>query len=426
MIRRSTKIQLILFVILSLLGVSYVGYNYVGLGATLFGPGGCTVSADFPDSGGIFTNAEVTYRGVTVGKVGELHLVDYTGPDGNPVRGVRVDLRLSNCSKSKVPMSSQAYVSDRSAVGEQYVNLEAGSAGPYLTKGAVLPKPGQVPIATQVLLKNLDDLVSHIDSGNLNTLIDELGTAFNGRGPDLQQLLDSGNQLLASAQQALPETLKLIDNSQTVLKTQLDSGSAIKSWAHSLNLLTAQLKSSDPDLRSLLYNGPDQLAAVRGFIDSNRSDLDLLFANLVSLDPIFRDHLQGIDTILLLYPAAVAGGFTVAPGDGTAHFGFVLNANDPNACTAGYGGTKTRQASDTGPAEVNTNAQCTNPRGSTSDVRGAQNVPGGDPITTGGAGTVYPRSVPSAGTSVTIGGSSGGSRVLADNSWLPLLTSGLG
>jgi len=36
-------------------------------------------------------------------------------------------------------------------------------------------------------------------------------------------------------------------------------------------------------------------------------------------------HRDGIEEILEVYPLAVAGGYTVAPGDGTAHFGLVLN-----------------------------------------------------------------------------------------------------
>src|SRR6478672_5760456 len=112
MIRRSTKIQLLAFLVLSLLGISYVGFNYVGLGAALFGERGCTVSADFPDSGGIFSNAEVTYRGVTVGKVGTLHLQDYPGSDGTAVHGVRVDLLLNSCRHPAIPTNAQAYVSD--------------------------------------------------------------------------------------------------------------------------------------------------------------------------------------------------------------------------------------------------------------------------------------------------------------------------
>jgi phospholipid/cholesterol/gamma-HCH transport system substrate-binding protein len=427
-IRRSTKIQLLAFLVLSLLGISYVGFNYVGLGATLFGPSGCTVSADFPDSGGIFSNAEVTYRGVTVGKVGTLHLRDYPNPDGAVVHGVRVDLLLNSCRKPAIPLNAQAYVSDRSAVGEQYVNLEPTSGqGPYLSQGAVLPTPGRVPIATQVLLQNLDNLVSHVDSAKLNTVVSELGRAFDGRGPALQALLDSGDQLLAKAQQYLPETLKLIDNGQTVLKTQLDSGSAIRSWAHNLNLLTTQLKQSDPDLNQLLSNAPDELATVRQFVAGNSTDLNLLLANLTSINQVMVSHLDGIEAILLIYPSAVAGGYTVTPGDGTAHFGLVLNVDDPPSCQAGYGGTAKRRPSETGPAKVNTSAQCTLPLSSTTDIRGAQHAPGGDPVTTGGAGTVYPRAVPQGGSArtVQIGGSMAGAGLLADNSWLALLTNGL-
>ncbi|MBV9821012.1 MAG: MCE family protein [Actinobacteria bacterium] len=425
MIRRSTKIQLLLFVVLSLLGMSYVGFSYVGLGASLFGPAGCTVSVNFPDSGGIFTGAEVTYRGVTVGRVGQLHLLDYANPDGRQVRGVRVDLALRSCTKPAIPADARAAVSDRSAVGEQYVNLEpSGTAGPYLRDGAVLARPGTVPIATQVLLQNLDDLVSHIDSAKLNVVITELGNAFDGRGPDLQALLDSGDQLLARARQALPETLKLIDNGQTVLKTQLASGSAIKDWARNLNLLTGQLKASDGDLRTLLDDGPGELDTVRQFLAGNRSDLDLLLANLTSVNQIMVSRLDGIRTILVIYPAAVAGGYTVTPGDGTAHFGLVLNVDDPPSCRSGYQGTRIRKPSETGPSTVNTSARCAEPRGSATSVRGAQNAPGGDPVTTGGGSTVFPRAVPGPAT-VQLGGSMAGAGVLADNSWLPLLTGGL-
>jgi phospholipid/cholesterol/gamma-HCH transport system substrate-binding protein len=332
-------------------------------------------------------------------------------------------------------MDSQAYVSDRSAVGEQYVDIEpSGTAGPFLTKGAVLTKPGKVPVATQVLLQNLDQLVSHIDTAKLNTLVTELGTAFNGRGPDLQALLDSGDRLLARAQQALPETLKLIDNSQTVLKTQLNSGSAIKDWAHNLALIAAQLRSSDPDLNALLSAGPGELDAVRQFLSGNRDDLSLLLSNLTSVNGVLVARLRGLETILLIYPGAIAGGFTVTPGDGTAHFGLVINNDDPPPCIAGYQGTVKRQPSDTGSTAVNTGARCALPRGSKSTVRGAQNAPGGDPISTTGAAAAYPRVTPRSASpgptgasvsSMTIGGTGGPSAVLADNSWLPLLTGGL-
>ena len=72
MIRRSVKIQLVAFALISVLGIVYVGTNYIGL--HLLGGGPFTVHMYLPESGGIFTNAEVTERGVTVGRVGGMRV----------------------------------------------------------------------------------------------------------------------------------------------------------------------------------------------------------------------------------------------------------------------------------------------------------------------------------------------------------------
>ena len=98
-------------------------------------------------------------------------------------------------------------------------------------------------------------------------------------------------------------------------------------------------------------------------------------ANLITIGQVTTARVDGIQQLLVTYPDVVAGGYTVVPGDGTAHFGLAL-AHDPPVCTQGYGGTARRQPQDTGPAKVNTSARCTAPRGSTTSVRGAQNAPG--------------------------------------------------
>jgi phospholipid/cholesterol/gamma-HCH transport system substrate-binding protein len=129
MITRATKIQLAVFVLISLLGVSYVSARYVGLTDKVTGST-YLVSADFAESGGIFTNAEVTYRGVTVGRVDRLELKS---------DGVRVHLRLDD--GTQIPADTAAVVANRSAVGEQYVDLQPKRAGaPYLAAGGVIPR----------------------------------------------------------------------------------------------------------------------------------------------------------------------------------------------------------------------------------------------------------------------------------------------
>jgi phospholipid/cholesterol/gamma-HCH transport system substrate-binding protein len=426
MLMRRVKIQLIAFVVIAILGISYVGGKYAGLG-TLFSSGGCTVSADFTDSGGIFTGAEVTYRGVTVGKVGQLHLID---------KGVRADLHLTKgCNQVKIAASASATVSDRSAVGEQYVNLiPPNSNPPYLEKGAVIPMSRTtIPVPTQVLLTNLDLLASSVNTANLTTVLGETTKALNDKGTDLKNLLDAGNELLNSAIANLEPTIKLIQESGSVLQTQLDLNAPLQSWAKSLDELTATLKSSDPDLRRLLTNGPGDFDVIQSFVKANSGDIGVLLSNLDTTGQVVTAHLAGVEEVLELYPAIVAGGATVArnctTGGGLcAQFGLVTNVNDPPDCESGYGGTVKRDPSNATPEAPNASAQCTN--GGASDIRGAQNVPGGDPVDTSGSSIVVPRAITAntvkVGDKLDVGtGSDGKSSLLGDNSWLTLLTDGL-
>lgn len=435
MITRTVRIQLLAFVVIALLGVTYVGASYAGIGSSLFQTSACTIKADFPDSGGIFTGAEVTYNGVTVGRVGELTLL----PDG-----VQVALEVEDCRDPQIPVDTVAAVSNRSAVGEQYVDLRPQKdGGPYLDDGAVLPMDKNVlPVPTQVLLTNLDQLVTSVDTDDLSTVVTELGQAFNGRGPALQALLDQGSKLQQAATENLDATIALINQSGPVLQTQLDVGNNFASWAKSLNLLTDTLRTSDGDLRGLLDDGPSDLQIISTFVRSNSDDLGVLLANLVTLNGVVVPKLDSIRAILYIYPLAVAGGLTVLPGDGTAHFGLVLNLGDPPDCTAGYEGTDKRYPSDTSPATTNTSARCTSSPSTGINVRGAQNAPGGDPVYTGDSGRyVYPKVDAAAqkaagiqtipGTTlpgVAVGGGTSGSSspaaagVLGDKSWLSLLT----
>jgi ABC-type transporter Mla subunit MlaD len=84
MIARETKLKLLAFAAVAVLGMSYLGFNYVGLDRLILGSG-YDVAADFENSGGIFVNAEVTYRGTAVGRVTDMQLVD---------DGVRVTLTI--------------------------------------------------------------------------------------------------------------------------------------------------------------------------------------------------------------------------------------------------------------------------------------------------------------------------------------------
>jgi phospholipid/cholesterol/gamma-HCH transport system substrate-binding protein len=423
MLRRTVKIQLVIFVIITLLGVSYVSAEYVGIFRGL-GSNACTVSAEFPDSGGIFTNAEVTYRGVTVGRVGQLHLIN---------NGVKVDLNLNDCNKPAIPVDSSAIVADRSVIGEQYVNLVPTSAkGPFMRGGEVITEAHTaIPTSAQQLLTDMDSFINSVDLPALRTTISELGQALSNRGQDLGNLLDASNELLTSAQDNLPNTISLINASATVLQTQLDEKPALQSFTHNLNLLSQQLKSSDPDIRNLLDQGPADLQVVSSFVKNNRTDLGAVIANLATTGETILRHIDGLTEILELYPALAAGGQTSLGTDGVVRLGFILQVqNDPPDCGdpkkggEGYSGTDRRQPSDTAPKAPNVAAHCTAPPSSGTNVRGSANVPGGDPISVSGGGVAYPRATTQ--NTVRVGDDSGPAAILGDRSWITILTTALG
>jgi phospholipid/cholesterol/gamma-HCH transport system substrate-binding protein len=285
-----------------------------------------------------------------------------------------------------------------------------------------------VPLSTTDMVLGLDRLVNSVGKDDLGVTVDELGKAFAGTGPNLGRLVDSGNTLVESASEALPETIALIEDSRKVLKTQADQGSSIKSFARDLASLSAQLKSSDGDLRKLIGNARPAAQELNSLLKSAGPQLSVLLANLISGGQVTLARLPGVEQALVTFPLMVAGSYTVVPGDGTTHFGLVLNADDPPACTQGYG-TARRDPADTSTREANTGARCTLPRGSQSSVRGAQNAPGASTSGGGANQTAYVTPYdPETGTTtgpdgnnVEIGSTGGQQAVFGKESWQWLL-----
>ncbi|MGI5193824.1 MCE family protein [Streptomyces sp. CA-288835] len=420
MITRTVKAQLLAFATVTAVGVSYVGAQYTGLVDELLDRG-YTVRADFAESGGIFPGAEVTYRGVPVGRVGALRL---TGSEG-----VSVSLDIEG-DGPRIPADTLAVVANRSAVGEQYVDLQPRtSGGPYLLEGSSIPREStRVPLPTTDMVLSLDRLVTSVGKGDLRVTVDELGKAFAGTGPSLSRLVDSGNALVESASDSLPQTISLIEDSRKVLKTQADQGSSIKSFSRDLAALTAELKSSDGDLRKLIGNSAPAAQEVNSLLRSTGPDLRVLLANLISGGQVTVARLPGVEQALVTFPVVVEGSYTVIPGDGTTHFGLVLNADDPPACTEGYG-TGRRDPADTSTRPANTEARCTAPRGGDTSVRGAQNAPGASSRAGGGDQVAYvapydPETGTATGpdgTPVEIGSTGGQQTVFGKESWQWLL-----
>ncbi len=325
--RRGIKARLIAFVVLSALGILYVGGSYLGFVDKALGRG-YTVHVVLPASGGLFEGSEVTYRGVKIGKVAKM---DVRGD------GLRVDVALEE--GSRVPADSPVFVHNLSVVGEQYISFEPGSKkGPMLQDGdTVRGTKDSLPLGEDVLLQDLDRFVSSLDSGELNTVVTELGTMFRGNANPLRSMVDSTQAFVEEAAANESATISLLDDAKTVLQTQQDNSTNIRAFANDLADVTDTLADSDADLRRVLDRAAPAADELTTLMTSLRKTLPPLLLHLVNITEVLDARLPALEQLLVTFPRLIsAGPSALTPGD--QKFGRVhLNmTQDPPACTEGY------------------------------------------------------------------------------------------
>ncbi|MEV6783975.1 MlaD family protein [Streptomyces sp. NPDC051098] len=372
MLTTATRLKNVAFLVVAVLVLGFVGIRYADLGRYAGLEDRYTVRVRLPHTGGLFTHSDVTYRGVSVGRVGPIELRE---------DGVEAELRIKE-SAPPIPADLEAVVAGLSAVGEQYIDLRPRSnTGPYLRDGAVVAqRDTRVPAPVTDVLTSVDALASSIDPESLRIVVDEFGAALSGRGDDLQVLLDSGDDFVRAADRALPITTRLMIDSETVLRTQTEQGQALKSFATGAKELAGQLKGSDADLRRLIAVAPDAAGQISGLLRDLDPALGVVVANLLTTSQVAVTRQRGIEELLVQLPAVAAAGSTAITAQG-ARFGMAVTFFEPLPCTAGYGGTTYRNGLDTAPAAaLNTRARCTSPPGSGVNVRGSANAPGGGPV----------------------------------------------
>ncbi|WP_216892965.1 MCE family protein [Nocardia alni] len=334
------------------------------------GIGRYTVSVRLHDGGGLYSNADVSYRGVTIGKVTALVTTE---------SGARATLSLK--SSAKVPADLDAAVRSMSAVGEQYIDLVPRRAGgPYLSDGAVISADRtSTPADIGRILDRIEASLQSIGPGNLRTALDESFTAVNGLGPQLRELVEALHQLAHAAAQVGGPASTLIDQLGPLLDTQTVTGDAIRQWASSLASLTGQLRSSDSDLRGVIGQAGPAADQVTALFDRVRPTLPLLLTNLVTVEQVAAVYNPSLEQILVLYPPLIAATQSAGlpnvddPGQNTF---FANELNDPPPCIQGFlPPDQRRSPTATDVPATPPNLYCKVASNDPRAVRGARNLP---------------------------------------------------
>lgn len=370
MIDRLAKIQLSIFAVITVITLSVMAIFYLRLPAT-FGIGTYGVSADFVAGGGLYKNANVTYRGVAVGRVESVGL--------NP-NGVTAHMRLN--SGTAIPSNVTATVRSVSAIGEQYIDLvpPENPSSTKLRNGFRIQRQNtRIGQDVADLLRQAETLLGSLGDTRLRELLHEAFIATNGAGPELARLIESARLLVDEANANYPQVSQLIDQAGPFLQAQIRAGGDIKSLADGLARFTWQLRAADPRLRDTLADAPDAIDEANTAFSGIRPSFPALAASLANLGRVGVIYHKSIEQLLVVFPALFAAIITSAggvPQDEGAKLDFKIDLHDPPPCMTGFlPPPLVRSPADESVREIPRDMYCKTAQNDPSAVRGARNYP---------------------------------------------------
>jgi phospholipid/cholesterol/gamma-HCH transport system substrate-binding protein len=362
---RFIKWQLVIFSILTIIALVALGWYYLRL-PSVAGIGQYELTVELPRSGGLYSTANVTYRGTTIGKVTDVEPTE---------RGARATISIG--SQYKIPADASANVHSVSAIGEQYLDLVSeGNPGQYLREGQTITK-SKVPSEVGPALDATNNSLAVLPKEKINSLLTETSLAVGGLGPALQRLVDSTTNIAQDFKGNLPQVNDIIANSAPILDSQVQSGDAIGQWSRNLNVLAAQSAEQDQALRSGLQQAAPTADQLSGFFSDVRESLPQTLANLAVVIDLLKRNNKGLEQLLVAFPQAGAVAQMGTINDGSALLPLALSINQPPPCFTGFlPAADWRSPSDLSARELPDGLYCKIPQDFQANVvRGARNYP---------------------------------------------------
>jgi phospholipid/cholesterol/gamma-HCH transport system substrate-binding protein len=314
-VKRSNLFRMVALVVTVLAGFGYILFDVIGL--RVINPRfGVTVMLD--NAGGIYTGSDVTYRGVDVGRVTGLTLTR---------TGVAVHLGID--PGTKIPANSTASVRELDAAGEQYMDLvPSSSSGPDLKSGSVIGvRRTSVPISIDATLIDFGQLLTSVDTKNIEALNQELAAGLGGTGPQFRTLVTDLTNLMVSLRQSQGSQINLQVDGNKVLREAIHTNKEFASFSNSLRRLTGQIAASNKNLGSLITNGATANRNVHTLLYNDSGSIESFIHGLGTITSTAYAREPAIQALFQALPLFATNLAAISSG-GTVHTELLYNTDN--------------------------------------------------------------------------------------------------
>lgn len=359
--RRLVLVQLAIFAMIAAVVMPF-GVRYVA------GPQGfrtpMTLTAAMTDAFGLTAGTSVTVRGVQVGTVDNVWLE----ADGTAMVRLAIDPDI------RIPRDAILTVGMGTAAGIQSVDiLPQTDSGPYLTSGDRIAAPAdRQPVQMDRIMGDTAQLVKNIDVQAVRDVGTELSNAFEGLGPSLATLIDTGSDLSGRIRRQAGRLQPLIDGTAELVTTMAaQSDPFVRGMGASARLAT-QLDGSGPVFLYLTDRSPASLHSLQRVFDTYRGTFGATLANLATVTPIISDRSESLRAGLSAIPQGLRDLTSIVKDDATGQTraDFSLIATQGPVCNYDV---DRRAIGDISPTEPNLVMYC--PPAPDMGMRGATNAP---------------------------------------------------
>ena len=302
--------RLVLAAIIAAFGLSSLGLWGVPVIANPLQPRSLQVTADFPQTIGLYPGSRVLVQGVTAGTVQSVK---------SATDRVRVTMSVQGVS---IDPNAIATVRLRSLIGSRYVELSPvwSGSGPKLESGAHIPlERTQVPAEVSDFTDETNRVMREIDAQALGRLVHELGSALQGNGGALAGAtsgLAQVGQSVAAQAHALDDSLQQL---QRVIGTLAAKDDDVVRILRSSTAVTQALLAQQGALDAGVSGLDKLLGTLTDFTSKEKDKIVQAVQLLSTTGKQLADHAEGWSRIVNEVPYYAYGWFNAIHHDGN-HF----------------------------------------------------------------------------------------------------------